>query len=520
MPSDLRTEMTQNSAKLVRSIVRFLCLAVYVAAISCTAASATRLPPDLKSAILTRFPDARIRLDGAIETKKGDLYLPLVPIKPPTAKAFLMERYPVAGESVDILTYGDGWCFLRVIKTKFGRTIGFPANLTEGLRNSIFAARFPGDLIVPENFSIPRPLKPIIGDHDIPINETARPNVVALHPKSTPAPPPAPKITRPLPKIGLLVGQIPLPLKPEKFADAPLSNHYIFVTSPSTGTISMLDGESLQKVMEFPTEGTPESMAFATGKLYIADQAKNRILILDPRKKQFLGQIDLPAKSAPKGLAALPNGKLLYASESAAGNVDVIETETGKVLLKTKVAAGPGRIAISPNGNLLGVLNVPAGQLTLISTANQKVVGVVTVGSMPNALVFNHDSTNVFVSNRISNTVSVVDVTTKRVVLTLKTGLGPTGMVLSKDGKLFVANAKDNLLQVFDPVKKEKLREVKLPMDVDFPGSLIMTPDGKHIIVSSASTDAVGIFSVEKLEFESQPVIGHTSDELIWLQLD
>jgi hypothetical protein len=61
---------------------------------------------------------------------------------------------------------------------------------------------------------------------------------------------------------------------------------------------------------------------------------------------------------------------------------------------------------------------------------------------------------------------------------------------------------------------------VKLPLDVDFPSSLFLMPDGEHVLVSSASTDAVGIFNVTKMEFEKQPVIGNTSDEMLWLSLE
>jgi len=502
---------------------RFISFVSCLVATSSVAAFATRLPADLKPLLLNRFPECKVRPDGGIETKRNETFLPLVPGKPPDkpVKPALVEKFPTLGDSADILSYSNGWCFLRVAKKPLGRTVLFPATISEGLRKRVLACKFPGDLIVPDNFSVPRSLKSLLGDLAIPVEEPG--GIITLHGRTvgnTKAPAPLAKLIAVAPKIGIYAPQLPVPGAAEKNEVETTVSSYVFVTSPGTGTITMLDGPSLKKVMEFPTEGTPEGMAYAEGKLYIADQSKNRILILDPRKKQFLGQIDLPAKSAPKGISALPNGKLLYVSESEANNVDVVETLTGKVLLKTKVSAGPGRVAVSPNGNIVGVLNVPAGKLTLISTANQKVLAVVAVGSMPNALAFSADSSLVYVSNRISNTVSIVDLNRKVVAATLKTGLGPTGLALSGDGKLFVANAKDNQIQVFDVTKKEKLKEIKLPLDVDFPGSLIITPDGQHIIVSSASTEAVGFLNLTKLEFESQPVIGHTSDELLWLTLD
>ena len=140
---------------------------------------------------------------------------------------------------------------------------------------------------------------------------------------------------------------------------------------------------------------------------------------------------------------------------------------------------------------------------------------------MPNAVVFSKDSAFAYISNRVSNTVSIIDVAKRQTVGTLPTGTGPTGLAITTDGqRLLVANAKDNTISVFDIPKREKIQDIKLPLDVDFPGVLFMMPDGLHVLVSSASTEAVGILNVEKLEFEKQPVIGHTSDEMLWLPLE
>jgi DNA-binding beta-propeller fold protein YncE len=127
----------------------------------------------------------------------------------------------------------------------------------------------------------------------------------------------------------------------------------------------MLAEGTFKKIAEFPTEGTPGGMAYADGKLYIADQSKNRILKLDPLRKQFIGQMDLPAHSAPKGVAALPDGELLYVSESGSSSIAVFEAKDDRLLVRTKVLSGPGRLAVTPNGSTLLVLNVPAGKLLL-----------------------------------------------------------------------------------------------------------------------------------------------------------
>lgn len=465
-------------------------LTTVLAIVSATPAFATKLSQDFKDYLGQQFPALRIRIDGALETKDGRLFLPLLPTNAPKVERTQVHATFPDEKNPDCIFYTNGWCYVRVVNKGTMRTVILPSNMPENTRKHLLTLRFPSDLIVPERLVMPKSLKPILGDLAI---GTVDDTVVATSDFGQASS----KVESSGPKRGA-----------------------IFVTSPGSGKITLLEENTLKKIAEFPTEGTPCGMTCIDGTLYIADQSKHRILKIDPKKREFVGQIDLAPKCAPKGLVALPNGRLLYVSESAANDIAVIETATGKVLLKTRVPAGPARMTITPNGNTLIVLNVPANQVTFMSTLNQKCLGSVTVGAMPNALVVSKDGRFVYVSSRLDNKVSVIDVVRRQILAKIETGAGPTGIALSNDGtKLFVAQAKDNTIGAYDLATNKKISDVKLPLDVDFPSTVMMMPDSDRLIVSSHATDAVGIFNTTKLEFENQPVIGHNSDELIWVPL-
>jgi len=127
---------------------------------------------------------------------------------------------------------------------------------------------------------------------------------------------------------------------------------FAFVSIKDAAPSYLWMAKTFTKIAEFPTEGTPSSMVYVDGKLYIADQAKNRILLLDPQARKFLGQIDLPAGSAPRGIVALPNGKSIYVAFSGASQVGMIDVESGKLLFKIKVPIGPSRLAVTPDGHM------------------------------------------------------------------------------------------------------------------------------------------------------------------------
>jgi YVTN family beta-propeller protein len=473
--------MATTKSKLNSIVLSSLLL---IAAIyTCPSALATKLPPELAEWFKEQLPTAKIKIDGTLEFTKEAIFLPLMPNVPPVKKGKLELRDKFPSDGIpDLLTFSNGWGFVRLIQEDSIKTIPNFTNLPEAASRRLMNEHLPSDLIVPENFFVPIRLKALAKEIAAPILEEH--------------------------------------VQQQRETAKPVKNTHsaVFVTSPLSGKITMLDDVTLEKISDFQTDGTPGSMAAADNKLYVTDQAKSRILILDPVKGQFLGQIDLPKKTSPKGIAALPNGKLLYISEYSASNVDVVEVKVNKVLLRTKVLSGPSQVAITPDGNTVLVLNVPAGRLTFLSTLNQKVSGMVQVGTLPNGIAITPDSKFAFVTNRVSNSVSVVDLVLKKVVKTIETGTSPTGLAIDSAGqKLYVVNAKDNSISIFDVQKRTKIEDVKLPLDLDFPGALLKLPDKKHLVVTSASTQNVGLFDMETNKFVSQPVVGHPTDQILWM---
>ncbi len=454
-------------------------------------ACATRPPALLKDALQQTFPNARVRLDGVIEKADGQLFVPLIP-KTVIAKAApgLSSKFPP--KAPILFSFSNGWHYLQLVDKDGKKVLALPPGLKEEEKKKLIACTLPPDLIVPTGMVISSELKPTLGDLSIAIlgQSTGTTSSTTKPPEQTPV---AAKPTAS--EVGIIA-----------------------VTSPQTGKITLLGSAALEKQIELPTDGTPGGMATAGGKLYIADQTKHRVLIVDPVKREFIGQIDFLPGSGPKDVAAQRDGTFLYVSECAANKIAIVELATQKVLMRTLVPAGPTRLKLTPDGYTLVVLNVPAGKVSFISTLNQKLVGVCSVGHMPSNVAITSDSRTAFITNRMSNTVSVVDIAQRKVVRTIPTGESPTGIALSPDGmRLYVANAKENSVGIYDLNKMEKIKDAIMPIDVEFPGDILQFPDGRRMLVSSAATDTLGMLNLETLEFEKQPPLGSTSVDLIWI---
>lgn len=459
-----------------------LCLVLVFPFIWAMPVIATKLAPAIKTTLFDKFPQLQIRLDGSIQDAQHNLYLPLFNKQKNKAHLVCFTVYSEPTHST-IIVVSSTCIFAQVIKCGKYQTISLPKKLPIDVTNQILRSSLVDDLLVPDNFVLPKSLKSLASKVDI---ATIEDSILGLN-------------------------------KPSKITTNVNSNEsYLFLTSPSSGRILMLDQKDVNKITDFQTDGTPASMAVLNNQLLVTDQAKNRVLILDPKLRSFTGQIDLAKPSAPKGIACTPQGNFFYISESASNNIDVVELSTKKVLLKTRVPNGPGKLYITPDGKFIVVLNTAIGGVSLLTTYNQRLLCTIKVGSMPNACAITSDSTKAFIANRISNSVSVIDLLKHKVIAVIKTGAAPTGIALTKQ-YLLVANAKDNNIQVFDSTSFKLIKEVKLPLDVDFPGCMMVLDDNKRVIVSSEATEAIGVLDLTTLEFKEEPAVGcHTDDILLF----
>lgn len=96
-----------------------------------------------------------------------------------------------------------------------------------------------------------------------------------------------------------------------------------------------------------------------------------------------------------------------------------------------------------------------------------------------------------YVTNEKDNTLSVIDTEKLEVIKTVKIGQRPRGVILSKDGKwVIVCASDDNQVEVYDAKTLEFVKS--LPSGPD-PELLVMHPDGKHIYIANEDDNLVTV---------------------------
>ncbi|MSU49085.1 MAG: YncE family protein, partial [Opitutus sp.] len=225
---------------------------------------------------------------------------------------------------------------------------------------------------------------------------------------------------------------------------------------------------------------------------------------------------DEKERGIPAGLAVSDDGAALYVAEMWGQRVTKISTADGRALW-TRVLAPPQGggdmredearreaggdkaapfpytcVADEKHGRVL--VSLWAGAAILVLDANSGAeLARWPVGPHPCEMLLARDG-RLFVAEANRNTVSVVDTAGGKVVETLTASLFPNSppgsmpnsLALSPDGELlFVANANNNNVAVFDVETSGRARSLGFIPVGWFPTSVRVTPDGRSLLVAN-----------------------------------
>ena len=199
----------------------------------------------------------------------------------------------------------------------------------------------------------------------------------------------------------------------------------------------------------------------------------HRELVLRPAKEQGI----------PGGLAVSADNAALYVAESWGQRVEKISTADGRPLWTRSFAAAEGAATTEHEGARLKPASDPQAPFPYTCVADEK-------------------SGRVFVSLWAQSAVLVLDATTGADVARWPVGAHPNEMLLAPDGRLFVAEANLNSVSVIDTATgrvTERLTASLFPNAPpgSMPNSLALSPDGELLFVANANNNNVAVFDVE-----------------------
>jgi len=284
--------------------------------------------------------------------------------------------------------------------------------------------------------------------------------------------------------------------------ESPAATHdgaRIYASVSGSGEVVMLDDTSHEQLASIPV-GKGPAIILATpsyDKLFTANWGDNSVSAIDA-KAQTSKPIGMPGR--PYVIALAPDGKRLYVGVSGANEIEVVDTQTDRIVDAYAMSELPASIIVSPDGALLYVAFLggsipglaPGSLLALSADTGDIVHQPVTVGLVPAWITMGPDGRKVYTLNFLSDDISVVDTASWKVEATIKTGVGSQAIIgnVTPDGAaLYVTNFGSAELVAIDTKTNVISRTIKLtgkPVGVNF------SADGKRVYTTDFGTASIG----------------------------
>lgn len=191
----------------------------------------------------------------------------------------------------------------------------------------------------------------------------------------------------------------------------------------------------------------------------------------------------------PSVVRVLPDHSKIYVDNLGplTSHITVIDPKTQSIVKKISTRGIPyASMALSGNGRYLFVPTV-LSLVQVIDTQTDKVVYTHKVGTLPFGIEASPDGSR-FYSYFVDNTVAAYDTRTGRQIgPRLPSGALPLWSALSSDGgTLYVFNVKGNSITVIDTASWQVADTIAMPEDTRGIFSGTLTPDGRTIYVCDA----------------------------------
>jgi len=261
----------------------------------------------------------------------------------------------------------------------------------------------------------------------------------------------------------------------------------LWVACEASASVAIIDTVTQSKVAEVAVGGQPNDVCFTPDgrKAFVSNRLDDSVSVIDVESQKVIATIEVGDE--PHGVLVDPQGKLLYVLNTSIDSISVIDIETLREIKRLSASRSPWSLAISPDGELMLVTHAlsrfvpdrtPSMSEVTVIDVKRAVVNDRIVLPAANLLqgVAWHPSGEYAVITLL-RTKNLVPMTRINRGWTITNGIG----IIWRDGTADQVLLDQNNLYFPDPC------------DVS------ITPDGKYALVTSSSTDRVGVVDLEKL---------------------
>ena len=268
-----------------------------------------------------------------------------------------------------------------------------------------------------------------------------------------------------------------------------LNGHYLMAMARSNA-IAVIDPvkgfgrTKLFTAIGLPSPGADWAATLDDGRVFVTSPDSGVVSVIDTHNWRVARKIATGER--PTRAAMDPAGRFVWVSDESATRpaVFVIDAQTMAVTRTLPVGAGPHTIAFSDDGALVFVTSRAAGTLSVFDGRTFAKLGDVATGQAPVAVAWSTVRKAAFVANEGDGTLAVVDPATRAVTERIPFapgirgiqfgpgeahgehgshggapgGAGTPGAAAAHDRLAFVLNPRAGTLQIYDLVERKVIR--------------------------------------------------------------
>lgn len=345
-------------------------------------------------------------------------------------------------------------------------------------------------------------------------------------------------------------------------------NEMVWAVNPDAGSITVIDGERLEKITEITVGQEPWNLVISPDGqwVYVTDRALGALIVIDAQNRAVIKTLSIGPEV--NGIALSPTGETAFIAVSSDAEVVILNLRTYEITERIAVDPQPYAIAVTNDGDsrdddehvfvthfqafpqpdgIEATDNGRVGRVTVLETASQTISHQIILSpdshGFPNLLAGltihenqawiphvraapdlpNNLTTTVFAAVVVLDLDLMAEAPAKRLLLNDQDIFGspvndPLAAIPAPDGQhLYVILAGSDLVEVVDIANPNQPQLTKFLPTGKNPRGLALNPDGRRGYVLNYLSRSITVLDLENLMVMTEiPVTDETLAPDIW----